>query len=79
MSVTKDKKEALLTYVRVINRMCEKPVRVKLKGLDPAKTYTVEGEERTYTGEELMYGGLVFDTPYGGGDFKAKMLHIKEK
>ncbi|MBP5184596.1 MAG: alpha-galactosidase, partial [Lachnospiraceae bacterium] len=79
MSVTKDKTEALVTYVRVINRMCEKPVRVRLKGLDPEKTYTVEGEERTYTGEELLYGGLVFDTPYAMGDFKAKMVHIKEK
>ena len=58
--------------------MCEKPVRIKLKGLDPLKTYAVEGEKRDYTGEELMYGGIVFDTPYAMGDFKAKMVHIKD-
>jgi len=76
--VTKDKTEALLTYVKVTFRMCEHPVRIKVKGLDPKKVYTVEGEKRNYTGEELMYAGLALDFGWAAGDFRAKLIHIKE-
>ncbi len=78
MSVTKDKTEAVVTYVRVIHRMCEHDVIVKLKGLDPEKTYSIEGSDRNYTGEELMYAGYCFKTPWASGDFKATILHLKE-
>ncbi len=77
MCVTKDKSEALLTYVRVINRMGEHPVRLKLKGLEPSKTYEVEGESRKYTGEELMYAGICMEFPWAAGDFRGKLLHIR--
>ncbi len=78
MSVTKDKTEALLTHVRVVCRLGEHARTVRLKGLDPDKVYEVSGENRTYTGEELMYAGLKISYPWAAGDFRAKLIHICE-
>lgn len=76
MVTSKDKKEALLTYVQVM--MCpDKLVRtICLKGLNPKQVYQVEGENRTYTGEELMYAGLRIGMKWACGDYKGKIIHI---
>ena len=76
MVVSKDKKEALVTYVLVRRRANPRSRNIKLLGLDPKKTYRVEGEDRTYLGSTLMNAGLLFDE--GWGDNQAQTRHIME-
>ena len=72
--VSEDKNEALLTYVLLLSRP---RVRrgVRLKGLDPNKTYRDEETGRTYKGSTLMNAGLNFVN--FEGDFNSKKVHFK--
>lgn len=74
--VSEDKKEVLVTFVQVLNRANFKSRRIRLKGLDEKKLYHVEGEETIYSGEALMYAGLLI--PNSWGDFKARLIHLVE-
>ncbi|MGN1181235.1 MAG: alpha-galactosidase, partial [Suilimivivens sp.] len=74
--VSKDKKEALYTFVQVLNRPNYHSRRLQLKGLDPERVYCIEGEEGTYTGELLMKAGINIQNPWG--DFKGKLIHLME-
>lgn len=82
--VAKDKSEMLMTYVQVMNRANYHSRRIKLKGLDPQKTYIVENasdwpemKQLTYKGDTLMNAGL--NIPPLWGDYKARLLHLCEK
>lgn len=73
MFVSKDKNEALLTYVQergAANRFAE---IIKLSGLDAEKNYRLE-DGRKYKGEELMQVGLAVNKLYGDG--AAEMYHF---
>ena len=72
--VSKDKKEALVTFVQVLNRPNYHSRRIFLKGLDPEKNYRIEGEDKVYAGDSLMYAGLQIPNPWG--DFQSKLLHL---
>lgn len=74
--VSKDKKEALYTYVQVLNRPNYHSRRIYLKGLAAEKYYAIEGEEGTWSGEQLMNAGLLVQSPFG--DFKGKLIHLTE-
>jgi alpha-galactosidase len=76
MVVSKDKREALVTFIQVMGRANAHSRRILLKGLDAEKTYRIEGEERTYLGSTLMQAGILV----GGlwGDYKGKLIHIVE-
>ena len=74
--VSKDKKEALYTFVQVLNRPNYHSRRLQLKGLDPEKVYEIEGEEGTYTGEILMKAGINIQNPWG--DFRGRLIHLTE-
>ena len=74
--VSKDKKEALFTFVQVINRANYHSRRICFKGLDPEKKYVIEGEEVEYTGDVLMKAGYLIQNPWG--DFKGRLIHIVE-
>lgn len=74
--VSEDKKEALVTFVQVLNRANFKSRRIRLKGLDAKKQYRIEGEETVYSGEALMYAGLQIANPWG--DFNAMLIHLME-
>ena len=74
--VSKDKKEALYTFVQVLNRPNYHSRRICLKGLAPEKQYRIEGEERIYTGELLMKAGINVPNPWG--DFVGKLIHVTE-
>lgn len=76
MVVSKDKKEALVTFIQVLMRPNYHSRRVCLKGLDPHKNYRIEGEERIYSGEAMMYAGIQVENPWG--DYRGKLLHIVE-
>ena len=93
MVVAKDKSEALVTYVHVNLHPGEFSRIVRFKGLDKETEYGIEQvwfdnsgktdanpeKNRSYTGEELMYGGYRFTTAWAGGDNTAQMLHIKRR
>ena len=74
--VSKNKKEALYTYVQVLNRPNYHSRRIYLKGLAAEKYYAIEGEEGTWSGEQLMNAGLLVQNPFG--DFKGKLIHLTE-
>ena len=74
--VSKDKKEALYTYVQVMNRANYHSRKLCLKGLDSEKKYVIEGEEGIYTGDVLMKAGYLVHNLWG--DFKGRLIHIVE-
>lgn len=77
MVVSKDKREALLTYVQVINRPNRLSKILKLKGLDKDSIYQIEGLEKEYRGDVLMNIGLPIENL--NGDFQSVMIHLIAK
>lgn len=75
MFVSKDKKEALLTYVQVLGRPNYPSRVIKLKGLDEDKKYLVEELSLRLTGRTLMNAGISVEMY---GDFSSKTIHITE-
>ncbi len=76
MVVSKDRREALVTFIQVMMRPNYHSRRICLKGLDPKKNYRIEGEKRVYSGEAMMYAGIQVENPWG--DFRGKLLHVVE-
>lgn len=78
MVVAKDKAEALVTFVQVLNRPNFHSRIIPLKGLDPSFTYRIEGEEeRSFGGDLLMRAGLPVENLWG--DFKGRLYHLVRK
>jgi len=75
--VSKDKSEALFTYVQVLGRPNFHSRRVFLKGLDPKRKYTIDNYEGEYSGEALMKAGFLINGLHG--DFRSMLIHLKEK
>lgn len=85
--VAKDKTEALVTIINVVGRVNHKARLIKLKGLDPEKTYSLRyynpetGEEDDEylkaKGDSLMYAGINMVGDYHG-DCKGRLLHALE-
>ena len=71
--VSEDKSEVLLTYVIIRSRPCMRRY-IRLKGLDPNKTYRDEETGKTYKGSTLMNAGLQFYQ--FTGDFNSKKVHF---
>ncbi|MBQ9136690.1 MAG: alpha-galactosidase, partial [Lachnospiraceae bacterium] len=76
MVVSKDKSEALVTFIQVMGRPNSHSRRIQLKGLCPDKKYRIEGEDRTYLGSTLMQAGVLVENLWG--DYKGKLIHIVE-
>ena len=74
MVVSKDKKEALMTFIQVLAEANYHSRRIQLKGLDPHKSYRIEETGAVYSGEALMYAGI--QLARSGGDFKGMLLHL---
>lgn len=74
--VDKDKTEALVTYIQVLARPNHHSRHLRLKGLDEEKWYQIEGTEKVYKGEILMYAGLNIESLWG--DYKGKLIHLTE-
>lgn len=72
--VSKDKKEALLVFVQVIAQANMHSRKVKLKGLDAASQYKIDG--KVYDADALMNGGFIIKRPWG--DFQAELFHIEK-
>ena len=72
--VSKDKKEALYTFVQVLNRPNHKSRKIFLQGLDAKKTYKIGGMDQEFFGSTLMNAGINVENLWG--DFKAKLIHV---
>lgn len=72
--VAKDKSEALFTFVQVLNRPNYHSRRIKLKGLDPNRIYTIEETGEKLHGDTLMNAGINVANPWG--DFGSKLIHL---
>jgi alpha-galactosidase len=72
--VSKDKKEALITYVQVEARPNFRTRRIYAKGLDEDTMYLVEDTGEVLSGGALMYAGI--DIPNMWGDYLSKLIHL---
>lgn len=82
--VAKDKSEALLTYIQVLNRPNFHSRRIRIPGLDPAATYVIDNaqdwpeiKQTEYKGDTLHYAGI--NIPPLWGDFKGRLMYLKKK
>lgn len=73
--ISKDKQEALITYVQVLNEANKHSRRIKLSGLDPKLRYRDQETGKEYFGDTLMNAGLLI--PRMWGDFQAKLISLK--
>ncbi len=72
--VSKDKTEALITFVQVLGTPNHRSRRIRIPGLSPAMRYRVEETGRLYCGDTLMYAGINVENMQG--DFQSKLIHI---
>lgn len=76
MIVAPDASEALVTHVTVLAEPNPAPRPLKLRGLDPAKTYRVRIDEleTQVAGDVLLHAGL--PVPAASGDFVSRQWHL---
>ena len=75
--VAKDKSEALITYVQVLNRPNYHSRRIKVPGLAPEKKYRIEGTDTVLAGDTLANAGINIANQWG--DFKSLLIHLIEE
>ncbi|GHU95594.1 alpha-galactosidase [Clostridia bacterium] len=74
--VSKDKTESLVTFIQVLGRPNVHSRRIRLKGLDEAKTYRVENENAyELPGDSIMNAGINVQNCWG--DFQGKLIYLK--
>ena len=74
--VTKDKGEALFTYVQTLSRPNVRSRRIRLKGLNPESWYRCSENGKTYSGAYLMQAGLRM--PNLWGDFQSRQIYLEQ-
>ena len=74
--VAKDKSEALVTFVQVLNRPNYHSRRIRMQGLAQEKCYMLEATGEIYHGDTLMHAGI--NIPNMWGDFQSILLHFTE-
>ena len=87
MTVSEDKKTAVVGYYKILNDVNCEFRRLKLKGLLPDMRYAVEDSENWFYGDELMSGGLITTDAAAGQvtldntctDFWSKVYVLKAK
>lgn len=74
MFISEDGKDVFAAYFRVLCKVNAGIFRMKFTALDPEGIYEIVGEEKRYSGDELMQIGLVVDMH---GDFQSKTWRLK--
>ena len=74
MSVSEDRREAVVTHVYGPAEPNRQPVLLPLRGLDAEKEYRDVESGRVYGGDELMTHGLTI--PRAWGDYMATQFHL---
>jgi alpha-galactosidase len=79
--VSKDKEEALFTFIQVLNRPKQRSLCLRLKGLNPDYDYQVtvigKNDSETISGDALMQAGILIMPMQG--DFQGKMIYLKRE
>lgn len=70
----KDGSEAVVTYVQVLAGANVRSRKVRLGGLDEEALYRLEGTEKVYSGQMLMYGGVLAEAQEG--DYVSRVMHF---
>lgn len=70
--VSKDRSEAVVFFIQVLNEPNRRSRKIRLQGLDGQAVYDVGGKR--YTGEALMYAGYILPRPWG--DFQPVILEL---
>jgi len=89
MVVSQDQKEAIVGYYKVLAKPNDSYSRIKIKGLDPDKLYTINNSTTTHYGDELMNIGIILAGNYTDRaseywsrehphDYYSKLFVIKE-
>ena len=74
MSVSPDRREAVVTHVFALAQPNTKPRLLRLRGLDPALDYRDTDTGRVWGGDELLSRGLRLETPWN--DYQAQQFHL---
>ena len=74
--VSKDKSEALYTFVQVKGRPNYHSRLIRLSGLDPDKKYRSDESTEVFYGRTLMKAGILI--PGLWGDYRSKLIHLCE-
>lgn len=74
---SKDGAEALVTFVQVLAQPNQHSQVIFLRGLLEDAQYVLEGSDKVYYGEELMYCGYLI--PSEQGDFISRQYHFVKK
>ena len=75
MSVSKDKRTAVLDYVHVLSRQRRRDVLLPLRGLDEGIRYRSSETGEIRSGAGWMYGGMLL--PKMKGDFTGKLIVLE--
>ena len=75
MSVSEDKREAVVTHVYTLGQPNPKDALLRLRSLDPDLDYVDVETGAVYGGDELMLYGVVVKKPHG--DYTAQQFHFK--
>ncbi len=74
--VSKDKSEALVTFVQVLSEANFKSRKIRLKGLEAGALYRLEETGEVYSGAVLMNGGFLVKRDFG--DFISHLYHFEK-
>ena len=74
--VSKDKTEALVTFVQVLSEANFKSRKIRLKGLEAGALYRLEETGEVYSGAVLMNGGFLVKRDFG--DFISHLYHFEK-
>lgn len=74
--VSKDKTEALVTFVQVLSEANFKSRKIRLKGLEAGALYRLEETGEVYSGAVLMNGGFLVKRDFG--DFVSHLYHFEK-
>lgn len=72
--VSKDRSEALVTFVQVMGRPNMHSMILHIPGLAPDRVYKIDGDERRFHGTTLEKAGIPIKPMWG--DFVSKLIHI---
>lgn len=77
MTVSENREEAIAAYYRILNSPNKESERLKLKGLNPDRSYIVDGDRgAVYPGDALMEFGLPI-RPELSRDFSSRLFHLR--
>ncbi len=74
MVVSKDKKQAVVSFVRILNHLSRFHQKIRLKGLDEGMRYHRADTNEVYYGSTYMNAGI--EISGADGDFAGQLIHL---